>query len=92
MNRGGFGVTTVHQLQFFWKQNISTNVFVAFSLMFWSDCGSQARIERANMDGHERVQLVTRDVIWPNGVTVDAGAGRVYWTDARFMVRQLSFT
>ena len=50
--------------------------------MFWTDWGTFPRIERANMDGNGRKAIVSTDMQWPNGVTVDIAGSKIYWTDA----------
>lgn len=54
--------------------------------MFWSDWGEVSKIERASMDGdlNSRKVIVNRNIAWPNGLTVDYGAERIYWADAKF--------
>lgn len=47
--------------------------------MFWSDWGSNPRIERAGMDGTHRQTIVSYDVKWPNGLTLDIVQKRIYW-------------
>lgn len=47
--------------------------------MYWSDWGSNPRIERAGMDGTHRQTIVSFDVKWPNGLTLDLVQKRVYW-------------
>lgn len=51
--------------------------------MFWTDWGDEPKIERAGMDGSHRTAIVTRDVKWPNGLTLDLVKERVYWADAK---------
>jgi DNA-binding beta-propeller fold protein YncE len=52
--------------------------------MLWSDWGSPAKIEIANMDGTGRRDLVTGNgLIWPNGLAVDGHTNKLYWTDAK---------
>lgn len=50
--------------------------------MYWTDWGGVARIERASMDGSERRVLHNTNLIWPNGLTIDYAAQRIYWADA----------
>ena len=50
--------------------------------MFWTDWGSNARIERATMHGENRRTIVASDLTWPNGITVDFTGNKIYWTDA----------
>ena len=56
-----------------------------FRYMYWTDWGEEARIERGGMDGSPptRSAIVTTDIQWPNGLTIDHPAGRLYWTDAK---------
>lgn len=49
--------------------------------MFWTDWGDlKPGIYRSNMDGSAVHRLVSEDVKWPNGISVDDQW--VYWTDA----------
>ena len=59
-----------------------TETVVHFSIMFWTDWGSSPRIERATMHGENRRTIVSTNLRWPNGITVDASLSRIYWTDA----------
>lgn len=52
--------------------------------MFWTDWGSTPRIERAGMDGTHRQTVVSFDVKWPNGLTLDLVRKRVYWVKLFF--------
>ncbi|PAV89118.1 hypothetical protein WR25_05260 [Diploscapter pachys] len=53
-------------------------------LIFWTDWGKTARIERAGMDGQNRMVIVAGDrVKWPNGLALDYVDKRVYWADAK---------
>jgi len=38
--------------------------------MYWSDWGKQAKIERASLDGTQRKVLISKDLVWPNGLTL----------------------
>ncbi|KAM5310926.1 sortilin-related receptor isoform 1-T6 [Glossophaga mutica] len=50
-------------------------------VMFWTDWGDlKPGIYRSNMDGSAVHCLVSEDVKWPNGITVDDQW--IYWTDA----------
>ena len=40
--------------------------------MYWTDWGSDARIERADLNGNNRQTLVDDGLTWPNGMAVDA--------------------
>jgi len=50
--------------------------------MFWTDWGAQPAIIRAGMDGSFPLDIIRDNLKWPNGITVDHGNGRIYWTDA----------
>lgn len=52
--------------------------------LFWTDWNSiRPSISRSNMDGSDVRELFTKpDVAWPNGVTIDYMAERLYWVDA----------
>ncbi|ETN83365.1 Low-density lipoprotein receptor domain class A, partial [Necator americanus] len=53
-------------------------------LIFWTDWGKEARIERAGMDGQHRTVIVKGErVKWPNGLALDYIDKRVYWADAK---------
>ncbi|XP_063629184.1 prolow-density lipoprotein receptor-related protein 1-like [Cydia splendana] len=58
--------------------------------LFWSDWEQSApRIERCSMAGTDRTTVVHVDEIadgaWPNGVTLDHVATRLYWIDAKYV-------
>lgn len=53
--------------------------------MFWTDWSAEnPSVNRANLDGNNSLTLFGKDrVEWPNGITVDYIANRIYWVDAR---------
>lgn len=53
--------------------------------MYWTDWGETAKIERIGMDGREgsRKVLISSNIFWPNGLTLDYDDNRMFWTDAR---------
>lgn len=53
--------------------------------MFWTDWDSESpSISRANLDGSNVKKLFDKpDVEWPNGITVDHIAERIYWVDGK---------
>lgn len=55
---------------------------VAFSIMYWTDWGANPKIERAAMDGSARQVIVTGNITWPNGLTIDKATNRLFWVDA----------
>ncbi|KAH8382769.1 hypothetical protein KR009_005155 [Drosophila setifemur] len=54
--------------------------------MYWSDWGASPRIERAGMDGSHRTTIISYDVKWPNGITLDLVRKRLYWVDGKLNV------
>ncbi|XP_067663880.1 sushi, von Willebrand factor type A, EGF and pentraxin domain-containing protein 1-like isoform X2 [Haliotis asinina] len=49
-------------------------------VIYWIDWGKDNKIERANYDGSDRRLLVKS--AWPEGLSLDREAGRLYWGDA----------
>lgn len=55
-----------------------------FSHLYWTDWGTNAKIERAALDGSERRAIVREPhVEWPNGLTIDPSTRKIYWCDGR---------
>lgn len=52
-------------------------------IMFWSEIGGQAQIERSGMDGSDRKVVVSRGLERPVSLTVDILTDRLYWTDEK---------
>lgn len=60
--------------------------------MYWTDWGQVPKIERAGMDGSHRQTIVSYDVKWPNGLTLDLVRKRVYWVSLEVEInRKLQF-
>ena len=60
--------------------------------MLWTDWGSNPKIEKASMDGSNRIILVNSTImlaqtktkiVWPNGLCIDFDTDTVYWVDAK---------
>ncbi|XP_053206741.1 low-density lipoprotein receptor-related protein 4-like [Panonychus citri] len=51
--------------------------------LFWTDWGKSPKIERSFLDGSARTSLITSDLGWPNGITVDYEVDQIYWVDAQ---------
>lgn len=52
--------------------------------MFWTDQGKQSKIESAWMNGEHRTVLVSQDLGWPNGLSIDyLNDDRIYWSDSK---------
>ena len=52
-------------------------------MMYWTDWGANPKIEQAGMDGSARQAIVTGNLIWPNGLTIDRMTNRLFWVDAK---------
>ena len=52
-------------------------------MMYWTDWGSNPKIENAAMDGSSRRTIVTGSLRWPNGLTIDRTTNLLYWADAK---------
>ena len=52
-------------------------------LIFWSDVGGMARIERAGLDGERRAVIVSDYVLRPQALCVDSVQEKIYWLDSR---------
>lgn len=50
--------------------------------MFWTDWGLEPSIVRAGMDGSSIKTIIKDNLKWPNGIAIDHGNDRIYWTDA----------
>ena len=50
--------------------------------MFWTDWGKDPKIERADMDGENRMTLISDGLLQPFGITVDYEELRIYWCDS----------
>ena len=58
--------------------------------IYWTDWGSLPKIERASMDGKDRRVLSKSSLFWPNGLTIDYPTGKIYWTDAKHHIIEMS--
>ena len=56
-------------------------LFFINSFMFWTDWGL-TKIEKSTLNGTQRVTLVTSNLQWPNGITLDRESRLVFWVDA----------
>ena len=48
--------------------------------IYWTDPGAK-KIRRANLDGSQAEDLVTRGLDYPSGLALDTAGEKIYWTD-----------
>ncbi|XP_015918312.1 vitellogenin receptor isoform X2 [Parasteatoda tepidariorum] len=64
----------------------SITLDLAEGFLYWSDWGVNSwGIYRSGMDGSRRSVLVSKDIKWPNGITIDHTTNRLYWIDANLL-------
>lgn len=51
--------------------------------IYWSQLGTRT-IQRANLDGSNVEDIITLDGFNPNGIALDQGAGKIYWSRSFF--------
>ncbi|XP_056011221.1 deleted in malignant brain tumors 1 protein-like [Ostrea edulis] len=50
-------------------------------VFYWTDWGTNARIEKANYDGTMRQAIITTNMKWPNALAIDFQGNALYWAD-----------
>ena len=50
--------------------------------LFWTDIGRNPYIARSSLAGSNYVRIVTTNIRWPNGLTIDYNEEKLYWADA----------
>ena len=52
--------------------------------LFWSNWNNeQPKIQRSNLKGLDSIDVITKDILTPNGLTIDHKARKIYWSDAK---------
>ncbi|XP_070174676.1 low-density lipoprotein receptor-related protein 2-like isoform X2 [Littorina saxatilis] len=54
----------------------------ANGVLYWTDWGTPAKIERANYDGSNRTTIVSTNLNYTNGLAIDVANNKLYWVDA----------
>ncbi|KAK3087148.1 hypothetical protein FSP39_002313, partial [Pinctada imbricata] len=49
--------------------------------LFWTDLGAFTHIGRSSMDGTGNTTIISSDITWPQGITIDYSANLIYWSD-----------
>jgi len=68
-----------------WQNLDSPRAIVLYhemGFMYWTDWGENAKLERSGMDGSDRTVLISNNLGWPNGLTVDKASSQLLWADA----------
>ncbi|XP_046328862.2 low-density lipoprotein receptor-related protein 4-like isoform X2 [Haliotis rufescens] len=50
--------------------------------MYWTNWAQPADIQKCGMDGTSRHTIISANIHWPNGITIDYIDKRLYWTDS----------
>lgn len=58
-------------------------VYPAKGFLFYTDWGQLPHIGRVDMNGQNRMNLIKKDLIWPNALTVDYVTDKIFWADGR---------
>ncbi|GIY05814.1 putative vitellogenin receptor [Caerostris extrusa] len=72
----------------------SFDIAPTYSLMFWTIWMLKpegfGKIERAELDGSHRTEIIGTNTYWPSAVTVDHILQMIYWTDAKLRLLECS--
>jgi len=55
-----------------------------YGWLFITDWGEMPHISRMNMDGSNPRHIITKDIAWPNGLTIDYITEKLFWADANY--------
>ena len=72
------------------KPHEMSHLHYPYRTIYWTDWGSTPKIECSYMDGHNRAIIANTSLFWPNGLTVDYAAEKLYWADAKHHVIECS--
>ena len=59
--------------------------------MYFSEWGRAPGIYRTSMAGRNKQPIVTRDMRWPNGLSIDFADDKLYWADAKLYVQSYNW-
>ncbi|KAL4217126.1 Exosome complex protein [Mactra antiquata] len=55
-----------------------------WELVYWTNWNSEKpRIQRSDLNGKNAEDVIVKDILTPNGLTIDHKAKKLYWSDAR---------
>ena len=52
--------------------------------LYWTDVGQRPMIVRTSLAGSDYKRIITTDIKWPNGLTIDFDEEKIYWADAYY--------
>nr|XP_002731178.1 PREDICTED: low-density lipoprotein receptor-related protein 5-like [Saccoglossus kowalevskii] len=65
-------------------------VYPQRGLLFWTDWGSEPKIEKSNLAGYNRQTLVHYGLVYPNGLAIDYQTNRLYWINVDNAIQLVS--
>ena len=63
-------------------EKLHKNFTLQDGLVFWTDIGDHAKIERAYLDGSDRKVIVKDNLKSPQGLSLDLKQRKIYWCDS----------
>ncbi len=54
--------------------------------LYWTDWGHSPHIGRIGLDGTNNSRVITTNIGWPNGLTIDHVTNQMWWVDAHLDV------
>ena len=69
---------------FFWYNKSVVENFtyiLCYSRLFWTDYGSQRKLERSSLHGTERTTIMSTGLTTPKFITIDHSTDTIYWVD-----------
>lgn len=61
---------------------ISLALFPRLGYVFWTEWGDHAKIQRALLDGSNQKDIVSTDLAYPNGISIDYAGLKLFWADS----------
>ena len=60
----------------------SLSLFPRLGYVFWTEWGNHAKIQRSLLDGSDRKSIVSTDLSFPNGLSIDYLNKKLFWADS----------